>query len=156
MVVSVVDDDGDACTDCCAALTPLDSDNPCTTSVTTMPQETSGETVLRDLILDGRYRQDGGWNQGNKDSARFSEIEGGTALTAAVNRQAWYKMYYVQHTVPRYNNPTGVFDNDQYVISVAVLCTDTETITAVDKLWVVLGASCSVCSPIDEDCPAQG
>ena len=154
MIASIVDDDGDACTDCCAVFSPLDSDNKCTTSVTTMPQETSGETVLRDLILDGRYRQDGGWNQGNKDSARFSEIEGGTALTAAVNRQAFYKMYYVQHTVPRYNNPTGVFDNDQYVISVAVLCTDSSTITAVDKLWVALGASCNVCSPIDQDCPS--
>ena len=156
MLVSVVDDDGDACTDPCAALTPLDALNPATTSVTTMPQETSGETVLRDLILDGRYRQDGGHNQGNRDSARFREIEGGDALTGAVNRQGFYKMYYVQHTVPRYNNPTGVFDNDQYVVSVAVLCTNSETITAVDKLWVVLGASCNVCSPIDEDCPAQG
>jgi len=156
MIVSGVDDDGDACTDFCPTLTPLDSDNPSTTSVITMPAETTGETVLRDLILDGRYRQDGGWNQGNKDSSRFSQIEGGTALTAAVNRQAYYKMYYVQHTVPRYNNPTGVFDNDQYVISVAVLCTDTATKTAVDKLWVALGASCNVCSPVDQDCPAQG
>lgn len=154
MLVSVVDDDGDACTDPCAALTPLDADNPATTSVTTMPQETSGETVLRDLILDGRYRQDGGHNQGNKDSARFRDIEGGDALIAAVNRQGYYKMYYVQHTVPRYNNPTGVFDNDQYVVSVAVLCTDSEVITAVDLIWTALAASCNVCSPIDQDCPA--
>jgi hypothetical protein len=154
MVVSVLDDDGDACTDPCATLTPLDSTNPATTSVTTLPQETSGETVLRDLILDGRYRQDGGHNQGNKDSARFREIEGGDALIAAVNRQAYYKMYYVQHTVPRYNNPTGVFDNDQYIVSVAVLCTNAELITAVDKLWVALAGSCNVCSPIDLDCPA--
>jgi len=146
MLVNGVDDDGDACTDFCGVINK--------TSVTTLPRETSGETVLRDLILDGRYRQDGGHNQGNRDSARFREIEGGDALIAAVNRGAHYKMYYVQHTVPRYNNPTGVFDNDQYVVSVAVLCTESATITAVDKLWVALAGSCDVCSKVDLDCPA--
>ena len=119
-----------------------------------MPAETTGETVIRDLILDGRYRQDGGWNQGNKDSSRFSQIEGGTALTAAVNRQGYYKiLLYVQHTVPRYNNPTGVFDNDQYVVSVAVDCTETDLITYMDVIWGALGNSCDVCSPVVQDCP---
>ena len=148
MIVSGIDDDGDACTDFCPTMTPQNTANPGTTQVVVQPGETSGETVLRDLILDGRYRQDGGHNQGNKDSARFRDIEGGDKLIAAVNRQALYKVYYVQHTVPRFNNPTGVFDNDQYVISVAVLCTDTAVITTLDTIFTTIAASGSVASGI--------
>jgi hypothetical protein len=27
-----------------------------------------------------------------------------------------YNSYYIKHHVPRFNNPTGTFDNDQYLI----------------------------------------
>ena len=36
-----------------------------------------------------------------------------------------YDVFYVLHTVPRFNNPTGVFDNDQYLIKIGVLGTNT-------------------------------
>jgi len=29
-----------------------------------------------------------------------------------------YTTYYILHTVPRYNNPSGTFDNDQYLLKV--------------------------------------
>ena len=112
--------------------------------ITRTPAETLGEQVLREIILDGRYRQDGGWNQGNKDSARFREIEGGSLLCAEFpkttaaggkGRRATYRWFYVQHTVPRFNNPTGVFDNDQYVVAVAVPCGNASLITATEVIW---------------------
>lgn len=111
--------------------------------ITRTPAETLGEQVLREIILDGRYRQDGGHNQGNKDSARFREIEGGRAIldqfpvttTGGKGRRATYKYFYIQHTVPRFNNPTGVFDNDQYVVAIAVPCANTSLIEATTAVW---------------------
>ena len=37
------------------------------------------------------------------------------SFLAAVDRTATYRAFYIQHVVPRFNNPSGVFDNDQYV-----------------------------------------
>lgn len=116
--------------------------------ITRTPAETLGEEVLREVIMDGRYRQDGGWNQGNKDSARFRQIEGGDALSdefpvttdaTGRGRRATYKYYYIQHTVPRFNNPTGVFDNDQYVVALAIPCGNTQLVTATDAVWDAIG-----------------
>ena len=99
-----------------------------------MKAEKTGETVLRDLILDRRYSQDGGHNQGNRDSARFRQIEKGDNILGAVDRKATYRNYKIQHTVPRYNNPTGVFDNDQYLYEIHIPCA-----TASDTLYTNLG-----------------
>lgn len=81
-----------------------------------------GDKVFKDLILSDRYMQMPR-NQGIKDSARFREIEQSDNLLnniTAANRNYWYTIYYLTHSVPRYNNPTGVFDNDQYTYSIAV------------------------------------
>jgi hypothetical protein len=59
-------------------------------------------------------------------------------LLAAVDRSAVYKAYYVQHTVPRYNNPSGVFDNDQYVYQIFVKDTDAAAKVAMDALALQL------------------
>ena len=80
-----------------------------------------------------RYRQSP-YNQGNRDSARIREIEMSDELLAAVDRTATYRAYYVQHSVPRFNNPTGVFDNDQYQYKIYVKCSDAAAQTAVEKL----------------------
>ena len=121
MTITEVDSEGDACATGCVLLGADTTDTMPVEGITIVDVQshTSGETVLRDLIMDGRYRQDGGWNQGNRDSSRFREIQKTDKLLAAVDRSALYSMYYIQHSVPRYNNPTGVFDNDQYVICLA-------------------------------------
>ena len=130
LAISAIDDEGDACTDTCLV---IGADVITATGVVT------GESILRDLILDGRYRQDGGHNQGNRDSARRREIEGGDALIAAVTRGARYNVYYLQHSVPRFNNPTGVFDNDQYVIAIAVECGGSGIAAAETALGTLMG-----------------
>lgn len=74
-----------------------------------------GETVLRDLILSESYRQDD-----FHTDIRMREIEGGDALFNAVNRNTLYTKYKIIHSVPRFNNPSGTFDNDQYELEIIV------------------------------------
>jgi len=120
--VSLLDETGNPCNDCGVA-----SNTPGSM------QQTQGEEVLRELIMSERYRQSP-YNQGNRDSARIREIEMSDELLAAVDRTATYRAYYVQHSVPRFNNPTGVFDNDQYQYKIYVKCSDAAAQTAVEKL----------------------
>lgn len=119
IIASILDETGNPCNDCGVA-----------TSTPGQMQQTQGEQVVRDLILSERYRQSP-FNQGNADSARIRQIEMSDEILGAVDRAATYKAYYIQHTVPRFNNPSGVFDNDQYVYQVYVKCSDTAANTAV-------------------------
>ena len=72
-----------------------------------------GETALRDLILSESYRQ-------NFFSSHFRirEITQGNQIVNAINRNGLYYNIYLQHSVPRFNNPSGTFDNDQYLLEV--------------------------------------
>ena len=108
IIPSLLDETGDPCNDCGVA-----------TSVTGKSAQTLGETVIRDLLLSENYRQSP-YNQGNADSARIREIEMSDELLAAVDRNSTYIAFYIQHVVPRYNNPSGVFDNDQYLYKIYV------------------------------------
>ena len=74
-----------------------------------------GETVLRDVILSERYNQ----NFFHSDF-RIREITQGNQLLSAISRSASYNRFYIQHNVPRFNNPTSTFDNDQYLLEVIV------------------------------------
>jgi len=88
-----------------------------------------GETVLRDLILDGRYLQNAYPDSSRVDSLRMREIEADPAL-ATVNKDGLYDQVLILHNVPRFNNPSSTFDNDQYLIVVHVPAgTSTSTIT---------------------------
>jgi hypothetical protein len=72
-----------------------------------------GEQVVRDLILAESYLQ----NFFHTD-IRIREITQGDQILNSVNRNALYTRYYLLHSVPRLNNPTGVFDNDQYMLEI--------------------------------------
>lgn len=72
-----------------------------------------GETVLRDLILSESYRQ----NFLHTD-IRIREITQGNQLITAINRNGLYMKYYLLHSVPRFNNPSGTFDNDRYLLEI--------------------------------------
>jgi len=74
-----------------------------------------GETIIRELILSESYSQ----NYFNCDP-RIREITQGDAIFDVVNRNDKYDVYYLQHSVPRFNNPTGTFDNDQYLLKIVV------------------------------------
>jgi len=126
---SVVDEDGDPC-----------SGNPFVANTTdatgiaaTTPYLSShgfevqkpvqafgvGETVLRELILDGRYLQNAYPDSSRVESFRMREIEADPALST-ISRTGYYDRVMILHNVPRFYNPTATFDNDQYLIVVHV------------------------------------
>ena len=72
-----------------------------------------GETVLRDLILSESYRQ----NFFHSDF-RIREITQGNQIVNTIDRTTLYTKYYLLHNVPRFNNPTSTFDNDQYMLEI--------------------------------------
>lgn len=72
-----------------------------------------GETILRDVVLSESYRQ----NFFHSDF-RIREITQGNQIVNAINRNALYYNVFLQHSVPRFNNPSGTFDNDQYLLQV--------------------------------------
>lgn len=74
----------------------------------------TGEKVLRDLILSDNYRQ-----EFYQTDPRRREAEG--YPSGVVFRDSLYTSYYILHSVPRIANPTGVSDNDLYLIQISVL-----------------------------------
>ena len=99
--------------------------------------QTQGETVIRSLLMSERYMQNP-FNQGNADSSRIREIEGFDPILAAVDRNINYKVYYLQHSVPRFNNPSGVFDNDQYLYEIYVDPADAAADADMTALWTAI------------------
>lgn len=72
-----------------------------------------GESVARDVILSEQYRQ----NFFSSDF-RIREITQGNDVFNYINRNSLYYRYFLQHNVPRFNNPTSTFDNDQYLLEI--------------------------------------
>ena len=104
-----------------------------------------GESVLRDIVLSESYRQ----NFFSSDF-RIREITQGNQIVNAVNRQALYYRTYLQHSVPRFNNPSGTFDNDQYLLE--VIFTSSTSATAFEFNATTWLDGCGVCEIENFDC----
>jgi hypothetical protein len=102
-----------------------------------------GESVARDVILSERYRQ----NFFHTD-LRIREITQGNEILNTINRNAFYTRYYLQHSVPRFNNPTSTFDNEQYLLEVITDGTDTAFESFVAD-WLGGCADCTQLEVID-------
>jgi len=74
-----------------------------------------GESVARDVILHEAYLQ----NFMSSD-LRIREITQGTNIWDVIDRAARYDRVFLLHSVPRFNNPSGTFDNDQYLLDIIV------------------------------------
>ena len=80
-----------------------------------------GETLVRELILAKRYQQEPWYGD-----PRLREVLNDTVLGTSnaggpeITRGTKYSVYYLLHSIPRKNNPTGVFDNDQYLVKIVV------------------------------------
>ena len=72
-----------------------------------------GEQKVRELILSESYLQ----NFMHSD-LRIREITQGNRAYEVLDRTARYDSAFLLHSVPRFSNPSGVFDNDQYLIEV--------------------------------------
>jgi len=86
-----------------------------------------GENVVRELILSEGYNQSPFYT--GKD-LRIREITQGYDVTNTIDRTAQYSRYFIKHSVPRFNNPTGTFDNDQYLLEIV---TKGATVTGLDS-----------------------
>jgi len=77
-----------------------------------------GETVARDFILSESYRQ-----VSFATDLRIREITQGNDMIGTdpgqANRSVLYDRLFILHSIPRYNNPSGTFDNDQYLLEIA-------------------------------------
>jgi hypothetical protein len=95
-----------------------------------------GETILRDLTLSESYRQNF-----LATDFRIREITQGNQIISSINRNALYYRYMLQHNVPRFNNPSSTFDNDQYMLEIFSLVPLTTFVTDTAG-WL---DSCGVC-----------
>ena len=100
-----------------------------------------GETVVRDVILSEAYRQ----NHFATD-LRIREItQGNDILNAAgVSRTSLYDRVYLQHNIPRMYNPTGTFDNDQYLLEIIVPVGDTTVFDALSTWLAACESNCLI------------
>jgi hypothetical protein len=91
-----------------------------------------GETVVRDVIMSESYRQNF-----LATDLRIREITQGDSLVTAagIDRNDIYDRVYLQHNIPRLYNPTGTFDNDQYLLEIVVPAGDTTVFNALST-WV--------------------
>lgn len=110
---SITDQNGDPCVS--LIFCPTDG---VTTPKTQIAQQGSnyGQRYIRDLILFRRYMQ-----ENYIYDPRLREVMDQDVITnsnLAFNTQ--YVEYGILHSVPRFNNPTSVFDNDQYLITIVM------------------------------------
>jgi len=112
-----------------------------------------GEQVVRDLIMSEAYLQ----NFFASNDKRIQEITQGDQILGSVVRGQMYTRYYIQHTVPRFNNPSSTFDNDQYLLE--IICNGTmAAFEAFMTAWLdgcgngctsLETFACTPCTPID-------
>jgi hypothetical protein len=103
----LVDDSGDPC--------PGFEQLTFTTIQQPITSQGKGETVLRELILSSRYQQDH-----YHTDPRLKEAENMDFVHSAIDRNALYTSYFILHTANRESNPSGVYDDDQYLIQLVV------------------------------------
>lgn len=115
---SEVDLNGDPC-----AFSGVCVNNPCKA----VQQKGTGENIIRDVIMTQAYGQDPFYTG---EDLRIREITNGPDVYGTINRNSQYSRYYIQHNVPRFNNPSGVFDNDQYLLEVVAAPSVSLTLSA--------------------------
>lgn len=93
-----------------------------------------GENVLREVIQSEMYSQN--YFYTGMD-LRIREITQGYDVSNAIMRTNSYTRYFIQHNVPRFNNPTGVFDNDQYLLEIVGQASATTVAVGANVLAVI-------------------
>jgi hypothetical protein len=74
---------------------------------------------------------------------RIREITNGTDVFNAIDPTLQYTSYFIQHNVPRFNNPSGTFDNDQYLLQIVTTGTDAAFEAFVEDWLVNAGSGCT-------------
>jgi len=100
-----------------------------------------GDTVLKDFIKAQSYLQ----NFFHSD-LRIREITQGYDMSTAIPRNVLYSRYFILHSVPRFNNPTGTFDNDRYMLEIITPAGGNAALTAFIEAWL---SACVGCVELD-------
>jgi hypothetical protein len=80
--------------------------------------EGTGELILRDVLLSDSYRHEFFYSSARRRSIEdVLNILGGVPLR---DPDTLYNSYYILYSVPRKSNPTGVYDNDQYLVQLVI------------------------------------
>jgi len=74
-----------------------------------------GHKLLRDVILFRRYMQ-----ENYVYDPRLREVMNQDQVYTWIVGTSFYTTYGILHSVPRFNNPTSTFDNDQYLVTVVM------------------------------------
>jgi hypothetical protein len=72
-----------------------------------------GETIRRQLIEFMGYRREDYF-----DSPRMRELQDIDPVTSAIDRNKYYKIYYLTYNVPYRNNKTNLYNDEQYELMV--------------------------------------
>lgn len=136
---SEVDLNGDPC-----AFSGICVNNTCTPN----QLKGTGQNIIRDLILTEGYMQQPFYTGSD---LRIREITNGTDVYNAIDRFSSYTRYYLQHSVPRFNNPSGTFDNDQYLLEIITDGVDT-AFEAFVAAWLTNAGSDCV-GLVEYECP---
>jgi len=107
-----------------------------------------GENVIRELILSEGYNQSPFYT--GRD-LRIREITQGPDVYNTIDRFSQYTRYFIQHNVPRFNNPTGTFDNDQYLLEIVANGTLADFENFMSAWLTNANASCTTLTPYE--CP---
>jgi hypothetical protein len=102
-----------------------------------------GEQKVRELILSESYLQ----NFMSSD-LRIREITQGTRAYEVLSRTASYSSFFMLHSVPRYSNPSGTYDNDQYLLEIIG---SEDTTTFLEEAITTLNETCNATCDIIED-----
>ena len=123
------------------------------TSTDFTQRTTSSDTAINDILLTENYRQSP-YNQGLRDSSRFREQEGTSGIVTELGRDnngpgvscvGEFRVYHLLHNIPRFNNPNGVFDNDQYHYRLYVKHDVGGTVIAdLNKVWAKIATASEV------------
>jgi|TARA_A100001518_G_C1226628_1_gene76719 hypothetical protein len=147
-IVDMQDETGAACVPCLNYVTFAES------AQEFKQRRTSADTAARDILLTESYRQSP-YTQGTKDASRMREQEGVSGIITAIGRDATtsgagdcvgaYRVYHLLHNVPRFNNPSGMFNNDQYHYKVYVPCSGAgAATTSIDNDWVTIAIQAGI------------
>ena len=122
---SITDQQGDPCVDQIF----------CTTNAATPAVQGSGygHRYLRDVILFRRYMQ-----ENYVYDPRLREVMNQDQVYTWVVGTSFYTTYGILHSVPRFNNPTSTFDNDQYLVTVVMkptVCSGNSRVTSFEN-WM--------------------
>ena len=103
-----------------------------------------GEQKIREVLLSESYLQN---FFANGNDLRIRELTQGTDIFNVLNPNYMYSSFFILHSVPRYNNPTGVFDNDQYLLEVIGV---DGTITQLESEFSDIQRGCIDCVSVDD------